>query len=239
MEGNNVISVKDLSFSYNGEPILENINFDVPQGSLTALIGPNGSGKTTLLKVLLGFLEPKRGSVSVLGTKPAYIRKKVGYVPQRFSFDKTFPVTVFEFLQLSSPTCSKEKIMERLSHLGMEKMSGKLIGSLSGGQLQRVLAVRALLENPEILYLDEPASGIDVGGEENFYQMIFHLHKEHKTTVVMVSHEIDIVYGFADQVICINKSLLGRGAPQQVLTPELIQNLFGKEATIYGHTDKK
>lgn len=232
---NKAIEVTDVWFSYDSEQILADITFSIPQGSITALIGPNGSGKTTLLKVMLGFLEPKQGNVSVLGSSPKIARKKVGYVPQRFDFDRTFPITVAELLEFSHPTASEEKIRQYLAHLGMEHVLPVRIGELSGGQLQRVLIARAMLHDPSILFLDEPVSGIDVGGEQTFYQLVSHLHKEHGTTMIMVSHEIDVVQRFADQVVCINRSLLCNGSPNSVVTPELIEKLYGEDATIYAH----
>ena len=113
------------------------------------------------------------------------------------------------------------------------------LGTLSGGQLQRVLVVRAMLSEPEILYLDEPAAGIDIGGEHDFYQMISHLNREHNTTIVMVSHEIDVVHGLAQYVVCVNKKLVCYGEPEHVLTPEILRDLYGKEASVYRHYEKQ
>jgi len=229
------IEVKNLTVSYNNDQVLEDISLSIPKGSIAVIIGPNGSGKTTLLKAMLGLVSATSGSVSVLGSTPDKVVGKVGYVPQRFDFDKTFPITVSEFLRFSCPTCSEEKFTEYLTHLEIKSMENALIGNLSGGQLQRVLIVRAMLHQPEILYLDEPASGIDIGGEKNFFQLISHIHKEHGTTIVMVSHEIDFVYSFADQVICVNRQLLCSGTPPQALTPEMLRKLYGKDITAYPH----
>ena len=233
-----VIEAKNLSFIYEKEPILKDISFEITKGNIVAIVGPNGSGKTTLLKALLGFLAPQRGSITVFGKPPSQIREKVGYVPQHFEFDRSFPITVLEFLKVSCSGCSEEKIREYLSHLGVEGIPQERLGSLSGGQLQRVLVVRAMLHDPEILYLDEPASGIDVGGERDFYQLISHIHQDHGTTIIMVSHEIDVVYAFADQVICVNRKLVCSGVPTQVLTPEVLHELYGKDTTLYHHKEK-
>lgn len=235
MEDNTAIEVKNLSVSYNSDEVLSGISFSIPKKTIAVIIGPNGSGKTTLLKAMLGFISPQTGEISVLGTSPAKVVSKVGYVPQRFHFDKTFPITVSEFLRFSCPSCSVKKLAEYLVHLGVKRLENTLIGNLSGGQMQRVLIVRAMLHEPEILYLDEPASGIDVGGEKNFFQLISHIHKEHGTTIVMVSHEIDFVYSFADQVICVNRQLLCSGPPPHALTPEMLKKLYGKDITAYPH----
>lgn len=104
--------------------------------------------------------------------------------------------------------------------------------------MQRMLLVRAMLENPSILYLDEPSSGIDIGGEETFYDLISHVHKQHASTIVMVSHEIDVVYRYADMVLCVNKDLLCHGAPRDVLTAEVLEELYGAKAGIYAHKEK-
>lgn len=229
-----------LSVSYAKDAfILENISCSILSGSIAIIVGPNGSGKTTLLKALLGLIKPVSGTVSVLGVDPAKARPRVGYVPQRFAIDKTFPITVKEFLRFSHPLVPEKRINEYLEHLGMGDMHSAPLGALSGGQLQRVLIIRAVLHDPEILFLDEPASGIDIGGEQTFYDLILHLHEEHANTIVMVSHELDIVARFADTVLCLNKKLVCHGAPEDVLTPDTLHRLYGKQAGIYHHQEKK
>ncbi|MBI4250372.1 metal ABC transporter ATP-binding protein [Candidatus Uhrbacteria bacterium] len=233
------ITVNNLAFSYgDGTPILQNISCSIPSGSVAIIVGPNGSGKTTFLKALLGLIPPTSGSIEVLGLAPSEARPRVGYVPQRFAIDHTFPITVFEFLRFSHPAVPEERIDEYLEHLGMSAMRTARLGSLSGGQLQRTLVIRSVLHSPEILFLDEPASGIDIGGEQTFYDLILHLHKEHANTIVMVSHEIDIVARFADTVLCLNKTLVCHGAPIDVLTPQTLQQLYGKDVSLYQHQEK-
>ncbi|HUJ79608.1 MAG TPA: metal ABC transporter ATP-binding protein [Nitrospiria bacterium] len=221
-----------------GNWVLEDVSFSVPQGSIAAVIGPNGSGKTTLLKVLLGFVAPQRGRVRVLGGTPRQARRDVAYVPQRFTFDKSFPITVMEFLRFSHPECPKEKIVRYVSHLGMGAMLDSKLGSLSGGQLQRVLIERAMLGDPKVLFLDEPASGIDIGGEQTFYELVMHLHKEHGSTVIMVSHELDVVANYSNLVLCLNRTLVCQGRPEQALSPETLRELYGKDAALYHHRDR-
>jgi ABC-type Mn2+/Zn2+ transport system ATPase subunit len=230
------VRAEQLWFSFGSDkPVLQDVSFSVPRGSITVVIGPNGSGKATLLKVLLGLLPPQRGEVWVFGKTPQQAREEMAYVPQRFTFDKSFPITVLEFLQLSHPHCSKEKIAEYLSHLNISETLHMKLGSLSGGQLQRVLIERSMLGDPKVLFLDEPAVGIDIAGEQTFYELVSHLHREHGSTVVMVSHELDVVANYADQVLCLNRRLVCQGKPEQVLTPETLQNLYGKEAMLYQH----
>lgn len=229
------IEVKNIYFSYAKEPVITGVSFAIKKGSLTVIIGPNGSGKTTLLKLLLGIISPSKGKVLVLGVSPKKVRAKVGYVPQRFSFEKSFPITVSEFLKFSHPECTEKKCADYLSHLGMKKFENKLLGNLSGGQLQRILIVRAMLGDPAILYLDEAITGIDVEGEKSFYELITHLHKGHKLTTVMISHELSAVYTLADNVVCLNKSLVCFGSPEESLSPEVLKELYGREVGLYHH----
>ena len=235
----NAIEVTNLSFSYTpGELALDGVSFSIPHGSICALVGPNGSGKTTLLKVLIGFLVPTSGSVRVLDKPPRESRSLVGYVPQRFTFDKTFPITVSEFLRLSHPHLPRVQIDEYLARLTMQSMADALLGSLSGGLLQRVLIARAMLSDPAILFLDEPVAGVDIGGEQTFYELIAHLHREYNTTIVMVSHELDVVAHFADMVLCINKKLVCEGKPEHVFTADTLTELYGKQAAHYHHKEQ-
>ncbi|OHA62704.1 MAG: hypothetical protein A3E07_01180 [Candidatus Wildermuthbacteria bacterium RIFCSPHIGHO2_12_FULL_45_9] len=231
----NAIEVTNVAFAYTSSLVVQEVSFCVETGAVTAIIGPNGSGKTTLLKLLLGILKPQKGTISVFGKQPKEARNFIGYVPQKFSFDRTFPLTVWEFLKFSHFECPSQKIEEYLNFFGMAQAKTALVGSLSGGQLQRVLLVRAMIHDPKILYLDEPSAGIDVGGEQTFYELVDRLHKQYKNTIVMVSHELDVVFHFATQVICLNKKLLCEGAPRDVLTPELLEQIFGMGATLYHH----
>ncbi len=236
MQDRHAVQAEGLWLSFGSdEPVLQDVSFSIPQGSITAIIGPNGSGKTTLLKVLLGFLTPQKGKVLVLGKTPQQARGDVAYVPQRFTFDKTFPITVLEFLQLSHPHCPKEKIAEYLGHLGLAKTLQMKLGSLSGGQLQRVLIERSMLGDPKVLFLDEPAAGIDIAGAQTFYELVLHLHREHGSTIVMVSHELDVVANYADLVLCLNRRLVCQGKPRDILTQDTLKELFGKEAALYHH----
>ncbi len=237
MSMSTVIKVENLSFSYKngGNFVLNNISFQIEQNAMVMIIGPNGSGKTTLLKILIGLLNPNKGSVSILEEKPDKIRDKVGYVPQKLGFDKTFPITVLEFLKFSHPTISSQSIIKILKNLNIKKLQKSLLGELSGGQLQRVLITKALLGEPMILFLDEPVSGIDIGGEQNFYQLMREIQKDYNVTIIMVSHEINMVSSIATQVICINKTMLCSGTPEKVITPKIIKELYGENVSLYKH----
>lgn len=234
----NIIEVKDLNLSYGAEEILHGISFAIKQGEIVAVIGPNGSGKTSMIKAMIGIL-PHDGSVKILGQHVSEILSDIGYLPQQFSFDRSFPITVLEFLELSLQTGQAEHaITEKLSEVGMADKLNELLGNLSGGQLQRVLIAKSLLNNPRILILDEPATGVDIGAERNFYQLIRHLNKTHDITVIFVSHELDLVYDFADQVICLNKNLVCQGVPRKVLTAEKLEELYGGGLSHHHHAQQ-
>ncbi len=225
-----IIEVDNVSFCYSkGEGVVKNISFSLDERTTTLIIGPNGSGKTTLLKILTGLLKPNKGSAKIYGKEPKDVRDIYGYVPQKLYFDETFPITVLEFLKLSLKALqasSKEEIYETLESVGASGVAQMKIGQLSGGQLQRVLIARSLLGQPQILFLDEPVSGIDVGGEESFYDLMKKIQTERNITVVMISHELHVVHNIADKVVCINKEMLCSGAPEKALAPDVIGKLY-------------
>ncbi len=233
---NNIaIQVENVSFAYEkGDVVIKDVSFSIREDSTAMIIGPNGSGKTTLLKALVGLIEPTTGRVRVYGKRPQDVRDMVGYVPQRLPFDQSFPLTVSEFFAISHKDQS-ENIEIIKEHLGIQGLGTHLIGTLSGGQLQRVLIARSLLGSPKILFLDEPVSGVDVGGEETFYELIKNIQKKHGVTVIMVSHEVHLVSKVADQVICLNKEMLCSGAPESTLVPEVIEQMYGTDVSIYKH----
>lgn len=214
--------------------IIENVSFAVEQGEVAAIIGPNGSGKTTLIKALLG-LVPFQGEITVLGEHLHDVRNRVGYVPQRFAFDRDFPITVGEFLRLAR-ACSSSHISSVVKEVGLTPLVlSKKLGILSGGQLQRVLIAQAILHDPAVLFLDEPSTGIDVAGEIAIHDVIEHLNKEHRTTVLMVSHDIHMVSCLVDKVLCLNKKLLCVGPPKMALTEKSLSGLFGPHHTLFEH----
>ncbi|MBU0649018.1 metal ABC transporter ATP-binding protein, partial [Patescibacteria group bacterium] len=201
------VEVKNLSVKYNHEEVLKNLSFKIAPATITAIIGPNGAGKTTLIRAMLGLIPIQKGEITLFGKKSTTRCRHLrghhadclhpGYVPQRYSFDKTFPITVREFLELALPPNKKKNAVDQaLREIGILKNKNQLLGQLSGGQIQRVLIARAVLGDPKLIFLDEPAFGIDIAGEKTFYELIGHLNKTHGSTCVLVSHEIDIVYKY-------------------------------------------
>ena len=237
----NVINVKNLNVTLNNHHILNDISFDVEKGQVVAIVGPNGSGKTTLLKALLGFVRYE-GDVSILGVAPSQyykISSRIGYVPQRLDFDRTIPITVRELLAIHSTASSDSFFQEILRLVGAEKLLEQTLGVLSGGQFQRVLIALSLLNKPDILFLDEPASSIDVEGAGEVYTLIDTLKKDRGMTILLVSHDIDIVTNYADTVLCINHRLICTGRPHEALTKETLETLYGSHHTVYPHKEKQ
>jgi ABC-type Mn2+/Zn2+ transport system ATPase subunit len=230
------IFVENLSVKYGEHAVVDNVSFSIEQGKIAAIVGPNGSGKTTLMKAILG-LVPSRGEIIVLGQHLHDVRSRVGYVPQRFTFDRDFPITVEEFLNLArSSKCASSRITTVVKEVGLTPLIlHKHLGNLSGGQLQRILIAQAILHDPAILFLDEPATGIDVVGETAIHDVIEHLNKEHGTTVLMVSHDIAMISSLVDQVLCLNKKLLCSGPPKKALTQKSLGDLFGSHHSFYEH----
>jgi zinc transport system ATP-binding protein len=235
------ISVKDLTVAFGGFTAIENVSFDIPQGAVAAIIGPNGSGKTTAVKAILGLVPKEQGEVKVLGKHVHSARQFIGYVPQRFDFDREFPMTVGEFMDLARRIhCGKhfpkEAIVKKIKEVGLApEILDQRLGTLSGGQLQRVLIAQAIINDPLILFLDEPAAGIDIAGEQTLYEILQHLNEVHQTTVVMVTHEISMISQLVDTVICVNHKMVCYGPPTETLTEQKIHELFGEDTKMYHH----
>ncbi len=233
-----LLSVKNLTVSYGDKVVVENVSFELNRRDILAVIGPNGSGKTTLMKAILA-LVPATGEIHW----PE--KTRCGYVPQRFDFDRTFPLTVAEAFLLRlghnfwwRDVRSNQEIKAALEQVGALSLLDQRIGDLSGGQLQRVLIAYSLLGKPEILFFDEPATGIDLGGEETVYNLIHKLVHEAGLTVIFISHDLDVVYRHATAVICLNRKMVCHGAPRQVLTGEMLEQIYGQYVGAYQHQHK-
>lgn len=210
-----VIEIKDVSFAYEKQIILENVNLTVEEKDFLAIIGPNGGGKSTLLKLILGLITPQKGSISVLGKVPSKSLTHIGYVPQNTNVNTDFPIKVIEVVMMGHVGTKRTLIgygkkeilcaMGALAQVGMEKFAQTKIGALSGGQRQRVMIARALCANPQILILDEPTSSIDITGQKEIYELIKMLNES--ITIVVVSHDISVILEYASKAAHVNKTL--------------------------------
>gem|GEM_PF-242902 len=217
-----VIEIKNLYFKYNQESVLEDINLEVEEGEFVSIIGPNGAGKTTLIKILLNLIPFNQGTIKIFNkdiSKDKSYLEYIGYLPQISNIDKNFPITVKEailiskykrkglfslpnFVYTSQDKIEVEKIMELLN---LEDKKDKKLSELSGGQIQKLLLARALIRNIKILILDEPTNFIDPKSKTELLNIIFKIKNSLNITILMVSHDLNIVYKLTDKLVCINK----------------------------------
>lgn len=215
-----LIELQDVSFQYEYTNVLNNISLEINEGDFLALLGPNGSGKSTMLKLILGLLKPSSGQVKLFGQDASKFnhREWIGYVSQKSnSFNSGFPATVREVVTsglvkklglFKRKSKNEEKlVVEALQSVGMEDFINRNIGELSGGQQQRVFIARALVAEPKLLILDEPTVGIDYENVQSFYNLMAHLNKRHDMTLMLVTHDVDIVSSKISHVACLNKTI--------------------------------
>ncbi|MDO8451280.1 MAG: metal ABC transporter ATP-binding protein [bacterium] len=238
MANDPVIQIHNVSFGYADKPAVHDINLDVHRGEFLGIIGPNGSGKTTLLKILLGLIAPQKGSVQLFGQDITHFKdwSKIGYVPQKPGSNVTsFPVSVEEVVSMGG--ARPERVLEALAHVEMSEHSKRLLRELSGGQQQRVFIARALATKPELLILDEPTVGVDTDSQTKFYQLLKKLNLELKLTLVLVSHDIDVVAHEVSEIACINGTLICHGKPKDILKSDFMEKLYGKDVrfVVHGH----
>ncbi|MBI4727748.1 metal ABC transporter ATP-binding protein, partial [candidate division TA06 bacterium] len=217
--------------------ILEDISLHLHCGQLTAIVGPNGAGKTTLLKTILGEV-PHTGHVHFLDSGQKRRDKPfIGYVPQRLEFDPSAPMTVADLfgaaLQkrpawMGLAKVQRKIVEESLNAAGAGHLLNRKLGQLSGGELQRVMLALALTPLPDLLLLDEPVSGVDMAGVEAFYEMVSQLRKRYHLSIILVTHDLAAVSGFADRMIFLDKKIIAQGLPDQVLGHPLVQQIFGR-----------
>jgi zinc transport system ATP-binding protein len=244
--GPNAIETRDVRVAFDGQPVLRGVTMRVPQGEVVALIGPNGSGKTTLLRCLLGLQKLSGGEIKLFG-EPGLRQAmpRVGYVPQKLVIEKSFILSVREFMALrlretrhwfwQSRRRTDELIRSTMSEMQIEPLLDRPVAQLSGGQLQRVLIAFSLLCKPELLLLDEPTAGVDMPGEQSFYEMIAEVQKRHHLTVVLVSHDLSMVYRHASWVYALNGVICCEGSPEQVMNAESLRQAYGIHLSPYQH----
>jgi zinc transport system ATP-binding protein len=227
-----MLSGRNVTIVKGGRKLISGIDIALRSAEIVTLIGPNGAGKTTLVRALLGLEPLESGTVTRL---PGLI---VGYVPQRFDIDRTIPLTVARFLNLGLRKSPRE-LTAALDDVGAASVENSQVAELSGGELQRVILARALLRNPHLLVLDEPARGVDHIGEADLYALISRLRDTRKFGVLLVSHDLHIVMANADRVVCINGHVCCSGRPETVAQHPEYARLFGPEAArafaVYTH----
>lgn len=236
MEKDSVLRVENLSVSFGDQAVLHGVSFAIPKKTITAILGPNGAGKTVLFRALLGIVKHQ-------GTVEWQKDIRVGYVPQKFAIDPSFPLTVGEFFALKD--AQGEKITDALRAVGMHgdehhvqhHILERRMGELSGGEFQKVSIAWALIDNPDVLLFDEPTAGVDVGSEETIYSLIGHIRDERGLTILVISHELNIVYQYADQVVCLNKRMICQGPPKHVLDAGVLKEMYGVQIGVYEHKD--
>lgn len=243
------IELNDVGFIYpNSSPALQGISFSVYQGDYLGIIGPNGGGKTTLIRIILGLLHPTSGRVALFGKDHHDFKERyrIGYVPQRVTQeDKNFPATVFEVVRsgriprlgfFRGFTSKDLQVVEHSMELaGVTKYRDTRIGNLSGGERQRVFIARALANEPDVLILDEPTVGVDIGAQKKFYEFLGSLNRDQHLTIIFVSHDVDVVAGEIKTVLCLNHSLVCHGEPRSILNDDVLKRLYGEHVTTISH----
>ncbi len=239
---NTAIEIKDLSFSFNVEPVLEHINLSLEKGDFLGLIGPNGGGKTTLIRLILGVLKPTAGTVALLGRGPLEARERAGYIPQEVSMNMDFPISVRDVVRMGLTrkrglcryytAADKKRANQVLAELGLSSLAGRQIGSLSGGQRQKVLLARALVAEPEILFLDEPTASIDATGQNEIYEYLKQLNGN-GTTIIITTHNVGAISTYIKSIACVNRYF--HFHPDGKLDEDIVQQAFGCPVDIIAH----
>lgn len=235
-----VIELNDVSLSLQGHPVLRDVRFSVRKGNFLALIGPNGGGKTSLLRLMIGLETPDAGVIRVLGKPPLEVSHRIGYVPQDVHINKRFPISALDVVLMGKlqpgmgrgrPTkADRMAAQDALARLGMGGLGDRHIGDLSGGQRQRVFVARALVTDPEILYLDEPTASIDTRGQSDLYRQLKELNRS--TTIIMASHDVMALSSYVKSVACVNLSVHYHDEPE--VTGEMI-NMYHCPVELVAH----
>ncbi len=242
-----IIQVKNLTVSYHKKPAIKGINLNITAGNVVGIIGPNGAGKSTLLKGILGLLPADTGDIKIFGKNIEHSRKRISYIPQREQFDWDFPIDVHDLVMMGRyahlPAFGFPKVMDEeivqtvLQKVEMDKYSSRQIRQLSGGQQQRVFVARALAQQSDIYFLDEPFVGVDAKTEKAIFRLTKELREEGKTLLV-VHHDLGKAQEYFDKLVLINQTLVAYGNSKDVFTPELIDRTYGGRLTILQKTEE-
>ena len=226
-----ILDVSHLTIRFGDREVLRDLSFTVAAGSALAVIGPNGSGKTVLFKALIGAL-PCEGSIR---WAPGV---RIGYVPQKLDIERDVPLTGLDFLlaRAALGRLPRESVGRTMELVGLARdVVARPIGAMSGGQFQRLLVAFALVGRPNVLLLDEPTAGVDEPGEERLNELVHRLQHEEALTVLLISHELSVVYRYAENVLCLSYGYTCVGPPREVLTPDVLRQLYGGSDTVHVH----
>lgn len=236
-----VLEIHDLTVSYDKKPVLWGIDLTVPKGAIAGIVGPNGAGKSTLIKSIMGLTSLSSGYVKIFDKELKEVRSRVSYVPQRESVDWDFPASVLDVVLMGRYTkiglfkrprkADMEAALYALKQVGMDKFKSRQISQLSGGQQQRVFLARALTQQADIYFMDEPFAGVDAATEKAIIQILKKLAQDGKT-VIVVHHDLQSVSTYFDWVIMLNLRLVASGTTDQVFTPELLEETYGGKLTL-------
>ena len=238
---NPVLEIHDLTVSYDKKPVLWGVDLSLPQGALCGIVGPNGAGKSTLIKAIMNLIPQNSGYVKLFDRKMEDVRKRISYVPQRESVDWDFPASVLDIVMMgryanlglfkSPRKADREAAMSALEMVGMDKFYRRQIAQLSGGQQQRVFLARALTQNADIYFLDEPFAGVDAATEKAIIEILKKLSSEGKT-IVAVHHDLQSVETYFDWVVLLNLRLVASAPTKDAFTPTLLEETYGGKLTL-------
>jgi manganese/iron transport system ATP-binding protein len=240
------LELENVTVAYNGQPALRDVTFQVPHGARVAVVGPNGAGKSTLFKALVGLLPLRQGRVLIHGLPLGAHQDCVAYVPQRGEVDWHFPVTVADVAMmgrygrlrwLKNPNEQDRAVVARsLEQMGIANLARQAIGELSGGQQQRAFLARALAQEPHILLMDEPFTGVDISTQEATLALLDELQAQ-QVTVMISTHDLNLAATRFDRVLLLNRQLISYGSPEQVFTPQTIMETFGGQVLFLNPQD--
>lgn len=241
-----IITFQQATFGFPGVIALQDISLDILEGEYVGIIGPNGSGKTTLCRAMLGLMPPLKGTLQIFDCScdelRCHHRARIGYLPQKGKIDQNFPITVLEAVMMGRYGAlglfrrpgkqDREIAMNSLENVGMQDHWNTPLGHLSGGQQQRVLIARALAQQPQVLLLDEPTTGIDIVTQHSVLDLIKRLHRDLGLTVLLVTHDINMIRAHVDRLVLLKTTLFAAGPPDEVLKTDVLQQVYGKDLVV-------